>query len=129
VTDKPLSIEKHRDQLALAQSAADAVAYGEQIVARQRALRMPEIEPDVLGWAVRELMKSKPDGWRGSAMDLIKATRKMLPRKARRHASFPRDPEAMVTRLKEIAPLLGAVGIDVVRSLPRDVCIQWTPIQ
>ncbi len=102
--------------------------YGEKIVGRQRALQITEIEPDVLGWAVRELMKSKPGGWRGSAKDLMKAARKKLPRRARRYHSFPKDPQEMMARLKEVAPLLGAVGIDVVRSMPRDVCIQWMPM-
>ncbi len=28
-------------------------------------------------------------------------------------------------RLKEIVPLLGAAGIDIIRSMPRDIRIQW----
>lgn len=121
-----LDPDKHREQAVLARSARGAVQYGEDLVERQKKLGIDDLlKTDALPWAIKKVMKAYPAGWRGSPKAFLKLVRKALPWRMRWHQTVPKDREQMAERLVDVAPLLAAIGLDVVRSMPREIIIQW----
>lgn len=69
------------------------------------------LEADSLAVAVKELMKDRRE-WTGTATELHAALNELVDENARRSRAWPGAPNALVNRMKRIAPALREAGIE-----------------
>lgn len=84
-------------------------------------------EADPMASVIRDLMKSRPGGWEGSATALLDLVNDAAPETTRKSRFWPGSASAMGSRLKRIAPLLRREGIESIftHSGVRTIRLVW----
>ncbi len=73
------------------------------------------LEADPVGTSVMELMKAYGE-WSGTPTDLLRALNKIVPKILQRKNTWPKRPNTLSSRIRQVAPALRRKGIEVERS-------------
>ncbi len=104
------------DFAKLACAAAPAFGWGEAEMAaaiernRQKATEAV-VEGDTIASAILEIADENPDGWTGTATNLLEEIREKAPEGAERDRTWPKDAARLSARVKRVAPNLRRVGV------------------
>jgi hypothetical protein len=107
------------DFARLACAAAPAFGWNDEaVLAAMTVNRAASVETvmgsDPIAGAVEEIQTDYPDGWDGTASQLLGAINLRVAPEVKNERGWPKDAARLSTRLKRAAPALRRVGVDVV---------------
>ncbi len=74
------------------------------------------LDADILATAVRSFIEANPNGWEGTATDLLKHLNDKAEEQTKRQKQWPKAANALTSKLKRSATALRTSGIEIVAS-------------